>query len=214
MGQLFEIDHGKVLAGLGEEMRALIAPLGLILREPHLPLVNSQRSEKAAYDLFHQQLEIFRSCQRLNEKVLGNVGVSWNALSQLGLRAPEEWYESYLPSDSIEIFDFNQNVMFRNLEFFRYTYYSFEELLLLPYRNLFQRDKKVSEQYWGEIVDKGFMAKDFRVWNFSMGIFRIQELETPEKAKFAIKPKSIAPLQDKSGAIVAAAVCTDSRLIP
>lgn len=195
-----------------ERLSELARASGLVLRAPKGPIENALRPEESQQALLKSHLDFFETAYGKGEKLMHNQGLSWLALVEHKLKAPEDWYESFSPYDSVEFFDANQNCIFRNLEFFRYTEHAFAELLLLPFRSLFQRDRSISEQFWSELLSKGFFAEsDWRTFQFHLGIHRI--VEKPTGRVLAIKPKSIAGLKDDSGLIRAVAVVTDTRLI-
>lgn len=149
-----------------EDICALIAPHTWIRPFTESPLkyfdqMSLNGAEKALSDC-KTYLNILRSSAEAG-KVNDSGQILWFALKELGFRPSGDLFDKIQQGDVVEIYDTTNTQVFRNLNFFKYCSYSFEEIVCVPWPDLFDRSQEthlkmveVSERvYSGQEVTMG-----------------------------------------------------------
>ena len=185
-----------------EEMALLAARDG----SATLPFKNANLSHFSA--LPHQQkLETLKALQCYLETML-------EARSRrLRTNAPEivetmlakmEWHadkdlSSLLDEGlTIEIYNRDSQQVFRNLEFFRLTSRSLEELCTVPWFELWERDSRITQLFL-DLVKKILNFEITGTMSYIVPDHEVREIETRLKAGKFMGPQFVSPLYDKYG---------------
>ena len=70
---------------------------------------------------------------------------TWVGLKRLGLIPPSDILSIIHKEDVIEIYNFQHCQVFRNFQFFKYCFYTIEEIFCRPWFELYERDTKITE---------------------------------------------------------------------
>lgn len=80
----------------------------------------------------------------------------WNMLNRLGYRAVDDVISKVTDNQIVEIYNAENIQVFRNLPFFKVCSYSIDEILSLPWWELYKRDDQISQkifQYASQVLN-------------------------------------------------------------
>lgn len=126
----------------------------------------------------------------------------WQMFRELGVHPPSDLMARIARSDDevVEIYDANFVQVFRNLRFFRQCSYSLDELLSLPFWQLFHREASVTERILA-VATEYFSGQRRDVHAWDLGRHTIEEISAPMRYRSVVEQKLVSPLFDGNGRI-------------
>lgn len=177
--------------------------------------INIQASHSGAYEhfkklgddiqsqqiaLLEQYVEVCEDLQKEGESLCNSPLFVWKMLQKMGLKANFDIFEHIGPTDIIEIYNYQNVQVYRNLFFFQICSYSFDELLSIPWWQLFRRDDQVSQLIFAN--GSAIFRKDINEWIApEIPEHLLEEIASTEMLKMNVKIKLMAPLVNKTGEI-------------
>lgn len=137
------------------------------------------------------------------ESVLDSRVMLWHVLRLLDFIFPSDLFD-YITSDHlVEVYDFNNIQIFRNLKFFDMTSYCLEELLCRPWIELFSREDQSQIAKITEILSKMYSKEITGVISLKeIGLNRIIETDSPFHIRADILIHFSAPILNKAKQVV------------
>jgi hypothetical protein len=128
----------------------------------------------------------------------------WQMFRQLGVHPAADLMARVARTDDevVEIYDANFVQIYRNLRFFRNCSYSLDELLSVPFWQLFARDPRITERILA-IATEYFSGKRRDVFEWDMGRHTIEEIEGPMRYSSVVEQRLVAPLFGAHGRLEA-----------
>ncbi len=128
----------------------------------------------------------------------------WQMFRQMGVHPPSDLMARIARSDDevVEIYDANFVQVYRNLRFFKQCSYSLDELLSLPFWQLFARDSSVTDSILA-VATEFFSGKRLETHQWNLGRHTIEEISAPMRYLSVVEQQLVAPLYDASGRLQA-----------
>lgn len=150
-----EIKRFKELALRYQEIGAQFGVNIYPYRSPEMPFFAKATSEerKKATDLLELIVSIHEETLAATEAPINTRQLIWRALRRLSLIPGSDVFERLTDEDVVVIYDENQQSIFWNLQFFRFSSFSVEEMFFVPWFKFTQRDPAIKDQLYKMAVD-------------------------------------------------------------
>jgi hypothetical protein len=168
--------------------------------DPALKVLNALTPERQRAVLSHFMIyyKILASAELDQVELNDNLMLTWWALKELRMKPGSRAFNHLDKTDVIEIYD-NQGVqIYRTLNFYRLTTYSMEEMLCIPWYELFQRDERVTAQLMGW-MDKIFKREIDFIVNPEVEDHVVREIRNLDFEPRLVRCKFIARLEGPVG---------------
>jgi len=128
----------------------------------------------------------------------------WQMFRQMGVHPSSDLMTRIARTEDevVEIYDANFVQVFRNLRFFKQCSYSLDELLSLPFWQLFSRESSVTESILS-VATEFFSGKRYETHQWHLGRHTIEEISAPMRYLSVVEQQLVAPLYDSNGRLQA-----------
>lgn len=212
-------DRPKLIAAYRADVEAflrLAAPQceALTRRNPeawaaleHMPI---ERLEKLATS-FSAYREV---CEKdyIKEGWITSVQSAWRLIRKIGLIPPSNLMSMLNETEVIEIYDLDLNQIYRNLNFFSVSSYTFEDLMHRPFAELFGRPDHITNALLGEAAS-AFSGKRREAFMSSLPVHFGEELRSQKRYVAKIEQRVISPLFNQTGHTLAVLASATIKII-
>lgn len=138
----------------------------------------------------------------------------WHVLKMLDFIFPSDLFDHITSDHLVEVYDFNNIQIFRNLKFFDMTSYCLEELLCRPWIDLFLREDHSQIAKITEILMKMYSGEITGVISLKeIGFNRIVETDSPFRIRADILIHFGAPILNKAKQVVGYIAIESAELV-
>jgi len=187
-------------SGMAEKNGIKIMPFS-----PQGPLHFERLSPELQYRLYLHFSSYVSICAEIVEEgrsLRDDSYLLWRYFKRQGILPNSELLASVDSRDVIEIYSPEFTQLFRNLKFFSICSYTLDQLLCLPFWELFTREQKVTASLM-EIGHGLFTGKVSGIHQWNSGIHTVEEISSPALYTAKIENKIASALHAQKGGVVA-----------
>ncbi|NCN40975.1 hypothetical protein GW916_06960 [bacterium] len=177
---------------------------------PYFSLLSNAKKDDVISSL-ESYLRIFAPLKGQSSDLTNSYRVVWQALKELELHAPSDFFSKLKDDYVIEIYSLESTQLFRNFKFFTCCSYSLEELCCRPWPELFDRDLESFEDLCSAVKNT-FSGSSWESYSKPIKHF-IREKDSLFKYEMNYFLLGAYPLKDRQGHVRATLVVEDAELL-
>jgi hypothetical protein len=160
----------------------------------------SEENKKLQLELLQQYSEVCEELQAQGESLCNSPMFVWKMMQKMGLKAKFDIFEHIGPTDIVEIYNHQNVQVYRNLFFFQICSYSFDELLSIPWWQLYRRSDEISQLIFanGSAIFRRDILEPIVP---EIPEHLLEEIASEERLKMNLQIKLMAPLQNEAGEV-------------
>jgi hypothetical protein len=193
-----QILNTKTFIDLADQLQILFAKEGFELKsyDASQPLhFTSLAPELQEDQLFHLK-NYFEVCSEVRaggDRLTDSTVLVWKMLKKMGLRPTSGIMDKVADDQVIEFYNTSNIQTFRNLNFFAICSYNLDDLLSLPWWQLFKRDDEINRRLFESAakVFSGEVQGDLAV---QVPTHALEEINSPHLHKMMVDVNFISPL--------------------
>lgn len=199
-------ENNHVISKLDTEFMRLTDSLcGLLASEgihfssylPGLPLFSKLPEENKMKAISSLQFQYDLCMEQISEGYVlkDSPSFTWRALRKLGYVPTSDLFEKIRDDHVIEVYSADSVQVFRNLNFFEYCSYTFEEIHSLEWFNLFDRPQAITEKIIAATA-KLFSGERRDIFDPQVPVHIVRETQSAELLSMEFKVEMLGPLFD------------------
>jgi PAS domain-containing protein len=163
-----------------------------------------ERKQRGVLAHFHRYVTVAEITLELGSTLSEDRHFLWQMFRQLGVHPAANLLDRVARTgdEVVEIYDANFVQIYRNLRFFRHCSYSLDELLSVPFWQLFARDPRITGRILA-IATEYFSGKRRDVFEWDLGRHTVEEIYGPKRYSSVVDQRLVAPLFDAHGRVEA-----------
>jgi len=189
------------------ELALVLSSMGASINVPIRPYVLSSLPHFGALSLSEQQNAVMKLAQYVSicQDVIASGGslkssrtFVWRAFRAFGWKPSSKLFESMDEDHIVEVYDFNNVQLFRNMKFFEYCSYTLEDIFTRPWMNLFVRENPEQTEELVKCMTDLAASKSHETIFPSIATQKIYEVDSELKNRMNFDIESLTLLFDST----------------